>query len=322
MTGRPFQAGRLAPALLAGVVALGMAPASGQGQDAAAPARVVVCEGGGVDHCVEIDPRQLPAEPGRPADPLPPNPFWQQRGASSSQQWQPPQTSRPAATGVPYWQPAPSDMAPPSGAYFSSAPAMPTQVWLDWTRVPDPADPGLMVPGRCAWTAEAARGRWLVAARMGDLNALSAAYQWRGKTHAGADSILDRLATVPTAGYWEQAVASAWTGATDVRSQVSNRWRWTDGASVMNLAMREVEGCWFVEFTKDPGQIVEIAPATNAASALPASPAGTAAGSEASAPRAPRATSQGWIEVPEQAEPGQARPGVQRDPQNPDVLVF
>lgn len=315
MTGRRYRPGRLAPALLAGVVALGLAPAKGQHQ--AGPETVVVCQGGGADHCVEIDPRQLSVPAGREGSTPDPHrpPAATNEGTATRGWWEwqgePPRQAAARGGAMPYWQPSPSDMAPPPNAYFPAAPALPAQVWLEWAPVPDPYDPGLMVPGRCARSAEAARGRWLAAARMGDLNALSAAYQWRGKRHEGAGPILDRLAGVPAAGHWEQARASAWTGVQDVRSRVGSHWRWTDGAATMHLAMREVDDCWFVEFTGDPGQVVEVAvlPAEVKATAPVQAPgSGTAI-----------ATPPGQgLEAPRDRPEAAPR----RDPDNPDILVF
>lgn len=134
----------------------------------------------------------------------------------------------------------------------------PNQVWLEWRAVQDDPDPLLEVPGFCARSPGRARYRFWLASQSGDLNKVVESYQWRGKNEEQSLPILDRLATVTSQGHWERSVVGMWSGADDTPKKAPVFWRWVDQGGVMNLALRSVDGCWFVEFASDPGESVTV----------------------------------------------------------------
>lgn len=182
---------------------------------------------------------------------------------------------------------------PPPAALenLPQAPLEPIQAWLEWKPGYVVEDPLYKEAGTCSYTPARARGRFARAVREQNLNALLATYHWRGKTDAQATVIIDRLSRVGIHGQWEASTVGMWTGPAGVRAKVKTHWRWAGDEAQMHLAMRQVDQCWFVELTSSPGEMIEI-PVDQ-------------------------------FQHPE-ALPGQPSPPAepQRDPNNPDVLVF
>ena len=169
------------------------------------------------------------------------------------------------------------------------APAQAGQAWLEWRPAQEVVDPLFQAPGVCAQSSGRARYRFSQAMLSGDLNKIIGAYQWRGKVDEQADPIIERLAALPPQGQWEQSAIGMWSGPDDTPKKVPVYWRWSDGTSTTYFSMQKVDGCWFVEFSSNPGESVVI---------------------EGSSVRQAPVTSP----APE-AEPT-------TEPDNPDVLVF
>lgn len=130
----------------------------------------------------------------------------------------------------------------------SSGLAAEGQALLEWQAGVREPDPLLRVPGMCARTAGRARDRFEQAMQANDLNALVATYQWRGKDETSAAPLIDRLSQLPLDGLWESSFVSGSVGEGDL-AKVPTYWRWAGHGTSQAFAMRNVDGCWFVEFS-------------------------------------------------------------------------
>lgn len=149
-------------------------------------------------------------------------------------------------------EPAPAGDA--MGMEAALPPEAAPQVWLRWEGGRDRPDPALQVPGLCAWTASRARARFVQAMEAGDANALVATYQWRGRSEAASEPLVARLTALPAQGHWERSAVEMWSGPDDTPDRAPVFWRWVAGETATDFAMREVDGCWFVEFTDAPDE--------------------------------------------------------------------
>ncbi len=139
-------------------------------------------------------------------------------------------------------------------------PAQPSsggQALLEWEPGIREPDPQLRQPGTCARTAGRARDRFEQAMQANDLNALVATYQWRGKTEASAESIIERLAQLPIDGTWESSFVSGWTGEEDP-DHFPTYWRWGKNGHTQAFSAQQVSGCWFLEFAGTAPEVVAL----------------------------------------------------------------
>lgn len=151
---------------------------------------------------------------------------------------------------------APPAVPPPPD--MPSAPTGAGQAWLEWRPAKEEIDPLFQAPGVCAWTPGRARYRFTQAMLSGDLNKVVGTYQWRGKAEEQADPIIERLAAIPAQGQWERSAIGMWSGPDDTPKKVPAYWRWSDGTSTTYFSMQKIDGCWFVEFSSNPGESVVI----------------------------------------------------------------
>jgi len=131
------------------------------------------------------------------------------------------------------------------------------QAYLEWQEATREPDPLLRAPGMCARTAGRARDRFEQAIVANDLNALVATYQWRGKDEASAAPIIERLTHMSLDGRWESSFVSGSAGDGDA-DKVPTYWRWAGSSGQQAFSMRNVDGCWFVEFSGPPPDVVPL----------------------------------------------------------------
>ena len=162
--------------------------------------------------------------------------IWVQQDPQASQDWVAPEL------GTPYSGPS---------SVISTEPAT---VWFEWQSEDPAVDPLFKFPGTCARKAEYARHRFAMAMGSNELNRLLGTYNWRGKTDADAEGLIDRLGKLPPVGGWQKTVVSSSFGETENTDKPPVHWRWSDGNISANFKMVRVDGCWFVEFGSDPGQ--------------------------------------------------------------------
>jgi hypothetical protein len=138
--------------------------------------------------------------------------------------------------------------------YVSPHSDEPATVFFEWQAEHPAADPLIKVLGTCARRPEYARSRFVVAMESNDLNRLLGTYNWRGKTDSDAEGLIERLNSLPPSGQWQKTVVSSSFGEESDMEKAPTHWRWSDGAALTNFKMVRVDGCWFVEFSSDPGQ--------------------------------------------------------------------
>lgn len=131
-------------------------------------------------------------------------------------------------------------------------------VIMDWQAVHLVADPAINAPGSCARRAEYARFRFQAAMATNDLNRLISTYNWRGLREAQAPALIERLTQIPVGGKWQRTAASSAFGEVSGEDALPVHWRWSDGAHVSYFQMKQVDGCWFVEFSEDPGDLIMV----------------------------------------------------------------
>lgn len=136
-------------------------------------------------------------------------------------------------------------------------PAQDSEVWIDWESSPPPPDPSMKLPGVCAHTSARARARFEDAMLANDINKIIEIYDWKGKTSAQAQSLVDRLDAIPRYGGWETSVMSGWFGD-DPGDFPKEHWRWVGDGEAFYFDMRKVSGCWFLTFGTDPGPSIRI----------------------------------------------------------------
>ena len=147
--------------------------------------------------------------------------------------------------------------APGALADPSLIPSPPGQAYLEWREGVREPDPLLRVPGMCARSAGRARDRFEQAIHANDLNALVATYQWRGKDDASAEPLIHRLSLLALDGGWESSFVSGAVGDGD-SDKIPTYWRWAGTSGTQSFAMKNIEGCWFVEFSGPAPDVVPL----------------------------------------------------------------
>lgn len=129
-------------------------------------------------------------------------------------------------------------------------------VLIEWRAPSVIIDPWLNTPGSCARRPEFARYRFSAAMESNDLNRLIATYNWRGQTASSSEGLIEKISALPVSGEWERSVFSSSLGDLSNVEAPPIYWRWRDGPSISYFAMKQVEGCWFVEFASNPGESI------------------------------------------------------------------
>lgn len=138
----------------------------------------------------------------------------------------------------------------------STGPEEDATVLLEWRAPSVIIDPRINMPGSCARRPEFARYRFAVAMENNDLNRLIAAYNWRGQTGSSSEGLIEKISALPMRGEWERSALSSSLGDLSNVEAPPVYWRWRDGQSTTYFAMRQVDSCWFVEFSSNPGETV------------------------------------------------------------------
>lgn len=146
----------------------------------------------------------------------------------------------------------------PVGPVNMPAPPRDVVASIEWKLSQPSADPSISWPGTCARRADFARYRFAAAVASGDLNAVVSVYNWKGRAEGQVDGIVARFSGLPTFGNWEHSYVSSSLGDEELARKVKRHWRWTGGGSPLYLDMVNIQGCWFVEFGKDPGDTVRL----------------------------------------------------------------